>query len=83
MHYDILGLTCRRGRKPERLVPKVERDLVLVFRWIRLVLILKRNEVVVKEALVCLCQRLEGLPNNAKIIKKEHRVVLVACIGRR
>jgi hypothetical protein len=62
-------------------MPKIKRDLILVFCKIRLVLILKSDKVVVKEALVCLCERLEGLPNNTKIIKKEHKVVLVTYIS--
>jgi hypothetical protein len=83
VYHNILGLTRRRGREPERLVPKIERDFVLVFCRIRLVLILKSNEIVVKKALVRLCKRLKGLPNNTKIIKKEYKVVLVVCISCR
>jgi hypothetical protein len=62
---------------------KIEKDLVLVFRKIQLVLILKSNKIVVKEALVRLCEQLKRLPNNIKIIKKEHKIVLVACISCR
>jgi hypothetical protein len=72
---------CYRGRELERLVPKIERDLVLVFYKIQLILILKSNKVVVKKALVCLREQLKRLPNNTKIIKKEHKIVFVACIS--
>jgi hypothetical protein len=72
---------CCRSRKPERLVPEIKRDFVLVFYKIQLVLILKSNKVIVKKALVRLREQLKKLPNNIKIIKKEHKIVLVACIN--
>jgi hypothetical protein len=81
VYYNILGLTRHRGRKPERLMPKIKRDLILVFCRIQLILILKSNKVIVKKALVCLCKQLKKLPNNTKIIKKEHKIVLIACIS--
>jgi hypothetical protein len=83
MYYNILGLIHCRGREPERLVPKIKKDLVLVFYKIQLILILKNNKIVVKKALVRLCERLKRLPNNTKIIKKEHKIILVACISCR
>jgi hypothetical protein len=62
---------------------KIKKDFVLVFHRIQLVLILKSNKVVVKKALVCLYKQLKRLPNNIKIIKKEHKIVLIAYINCR
>jgi hypothetical protein len=81
VYYNIPGLTCRRGRELECPVPKIKKDLILVFYKIQLVLILKSDEIVVKEALVCLYKRLKRLLNNTKIIKKKHKIVLVTCIS--
>jgi hypothetical protein len=72
---------CYYGREPERLIPKIKRDLILVFYKIQLILILKSNKVVIKEALICLCKQLKRLPNNTKIIKKEYKIGLIICIS--
>jgi hypothetical protein len=74
---------CCCGRELERSVPKIKRDFVLVFYKIQLMLIFKSNKIVVKEALVCLRKQLKRLFNNTKIIKKKHKIVLVACISCR
>jgi hypothetical protein len=62
-------------------LPILNLKLGLLFYKIQLVLILKSNKVVVKKALVYLYKRLKRLPNNIKIIKKEHKIILIACIS--
>jgi hypothetical protein len=83
VYYNILGLICRRGHKPERLVPKIKKDLILVFYKIQLILIFTSNKIIVKKALVCLCKQLKKLFNNTKIIKKKYKIVLITCISCR
>lgn len=60
---------------------KIERDLIVMFYKIRLVLILKGNSNMVKKAPVWPGDKFKRKPDDTKEVKKEDRVILVSCIS--
>ena len=65
----------------ETLILQVEYKFELVLSTIQLLLVLKRNSNIVEESIACLYKRLQRTTNNANVVQKEEKVVLVLNIS--
>jgi hypothetical protein len=60
---------------------QVECKFGLVLSTIQLLLVLERNSNIVEESIARPCKRLQRTTNNANVVQKEERVVLVPNIS--